>query len=752
MLSLKRSNSLTSATPDNVFQMGRVFAPLLMEKHRYKVYWGGRGAAKSWAMAAAIVVKGSKVPLRVLCTRELQVSIKDSVHKLLEDTINRLGLKDHYEVLGNEIRGKNGTLIIFKGIKHSISEIKSTEGIDICWVEEAENVTKRSWSTLIPTIRKDGSEIWVSFNPRKKTDATYQRFVVNRPTDSYVRKVSWRDNKWFPDVLKQEMEDDKRDDFDMYLHVWEGEFLTYAENAVYAPQLRKMREENRIITMPVSNEAPVNTFWDLGKDDHTAIWFHQFVGREHRFIDYHHDRFKEVEDYAEVVNKRGYTYGRHYFPHDVAQDRLGMTQTVEDQFVALGVKPLVVVPRISSLEQGILMTRRAMAGVYIDPVRCAEGIECLSNYERKYDDENDTHSERPIHNWASNGCLVAGSMVATTRGDVAIEDVVIGDKVLTPWGERDVLNSGVTMLTDDLVAVGPLVMTPDHKVYTNKGFVRSDALRKGDTISFLQERYRWLSTKGENTGFRKAITEAGAACYIGSDGRPKLALSLAAITSTIKTAIQRTTSYQTLSAYLRPIIQSCTPLLMSGWAVRPISSSLERRASAQKNGTHPQRVGRGTVSTASNHGRVDNQPSSNANAVASHTRHTIPAEANGALQAAKPARQPLTGRSITKLASALCAAISSALTSTRKHKLAASPVPFSTGGKSVPVYDLTIDIDQCYYANGVLVSNSDAFRQFAQGYQGSQNDWIKSTPRLARDPNAIERFEDWGAGNRAWAE
>ena len=388
---------------EHVFQMGRVFAPLLMEKHRFKVYWGGRGAAKSWAYAAAIVLKGSKVPLRVLCTRELQKSIKDSVHRLLEDTINRLGLQSHYEILANEIRGRNGTVIIFKGIKHSIAEIKSTEGVDICWVEEAENVTASSWRTLIPTIRKEGSEIWVSFNPRKKSDATYQRFIVNKPDNAYVKKVSWRDNRWFPDVLRQDMESDKRIDYEMYLHVWEGEFLTYAENAIYKNELRQAREEERICPIPVNKGVPVNTFWDLGKDDHTAIWFHQEVGREHRFIDYHQDRFKDVGDYAGVLQSKGYTYGRHYFPHDVSHDRLGMTQTVEEQFVALGVKPLIVVPRIQNKAMAILMGRRAFSGCYFDDSRCDDGLECLRNYERKYDDDNDTHSETPLHNWASNG-------------------------------------------------------------------------------------------------------------------------------------------------------------------------------------------------------------------------------------------------------------------------------------------------------------------------------------------------------------
>ena len=200
---------------------------------RYKVYYGGRGGAKSWAVAGALPIKGMQKKIRVLCAREFQTSIADSVHKLLGERIEAMGLSSFYEVQNTRIIGANGTEFIFKGLRHNIQEIKSTEGIDICWVEEAQSVSEESWSVLIPTIRESNSEIWVTFNPIDDTDPTYQRFVVNPPPNSIIKKVSWRDNPWFPDVLRQEMEYLKRVDFDAYKHVWEGETKSISDAVIF---------------------------------------------------------------------------------------------------------------------------------------------------------------------------------------------------------------------------------------------------------------------------------------------------------------------------------------------------------------------------------------------------------------------------------------------------------------------------------------------------------------------------------------
>ena len=148
------------------------------EHSRFRVLYGGRGASKSHSISRALLCKGVEKTLRILCAREFQTSIKDSVHKLLVDQIYNLGLESKYEVTQTTIRGSNGTEFIFAGIKNNINGLKSIESISICWVEEANNVTATSWDILIPTIRKENSEIWISFNPELPTDETYKRFVI----------------------------------------------------------------------------------------------------------------------------------------------------------------------------------------------------------------------------------------------------------------------------------------------------------------------------------------------------------------------------------------------------------------------------------------------------------------------------------------------------------------------------------------------------------------------------------------------
>lgn len=196
----------------------------LFDSARYKVYWGGRGGGRSWSCARSLLIKAAHEKLFILCTREFQKSIKDSVYKLLCDQIKELGLDGEYEIQKDKIIGINtGSLFVFAGLKHNITNIKSMEGVDICWVEEGEKVSQNSWDILIPTIRKDESEIWTTFNPDLETDPTYIRFILNSPPDSIIIKTSWRDNNWFPDVLKKEKDYMFKVDPERAMWIWEGQ-------------------------------------------------------------------------------------------------------------------------------------------------------------------------------------------------------------------------------------------------------------------------------------------------------------------------------------------------------------------------------------------------------------------------------------------------------------------------------------------------------------------------------------------------
>jgi len=400
----------------------------LFKPYRYKIFYGGRGGAKSWQVAIVLLAMGASKPVRIFCGRELQKSIKDSVHKLLADQIRRLGLTGHYEILKSTIIGKpgtsaEGTEFIFDGIKNAVTEIKSLEAIDICWIEEADKVSDNSWDILIPTIRKDESEIWATFNPSAKHAPTYKRFVLDPPPKekngkpyAYVKKVSWRDNPWFPEVLKDELEILKDKDYEKYLHVWEGEVLQFAEGAIYGKQMKKAREGKRIADIPIEPIVEVETFWDLGKDDSTSIWFLQKVGPEYRWIDYFEMNNWEIADYCKVIkgthpevseedNERrsNYNYGTHYMPHDVDVELLGMPVNRKKQFQSGGVKPIKVVPRVSDLGTGIDLTRELLASSWFHEKYAEQGIDALCNYKYEYKEDDGVNKKVPHHDWSSHG-------------------------------------------------------------------------------------------------------------------------------------------------------------------------------------------------------------------------------------------------------------------------------------------------------------------------------------------------------------
>lgn len=209
----------------------------LFRPARYKVFYGGRGGAKSWGIARALVLIAASSKKRILCAREVQNTMRDSVHKLLKDQIETLGLMPWFTITENSIRSSPGSEFIFKGLRFDVQGVKSTEGIDICWVEEAQTVSQESWDVLIPTVRSDSSEIWVSFNPKETNDPTYQRFVVKPPPGAVVVEINYDDNPWFPGVLRREMEYCRSVDFDAYMHIWRGKPRKISAAAIFADKV-----------------------------------------------------------------------------------------------------------------------------------------------------------------------------------------------------------------------------------------------------------------------------------------------------------------------------------------------------------------------------------------------------------------------------------------------------------------------------------------------------------------------------------
>lgn len=376
---------------------------LLFTPARYKVAYGGRGSAKSWGFARTLLLLGAQHKEKILCAREIQNSIKESVHALLTNQIELLGLSSFYTITNNSIIGKNGTEFIFAGLKHNIDSIKSVEGITKVWIEEAHLVSKSSWDKLIPTIRAEGSEIWITFNPELEDDETYKRFVLEAPANAKVVKLNWQDNPWFTSVLADEKDALKAKNYDEYLHVYEGHCKQALEGAVYAEEIRKAKEENRITSVPLVSSAPVSCYFDLGHSDATAIWFTQSIGHEFRYIDYYENQFKKIQYYIEEMQRRGYLYERIVLPHDAEYETLNADRTTAQIMrSAFPNASVIVLPRLGIID-GIDAARTIFNQCWFDEKRCSDGLHALKHY--KYDKDPDTGktSKNPLHDWSSHG-------------------------------------------------------------------------------------------------------------------------------------------------------------------------------------------------------------------------------------------------------------------------------------------------------------------------------------------------------------
>jgi phage terminase large subunit len=375
---------------------------LLTEKRRYKGAKGGRGSAKSWSFARALLILGSTRKLRILCTREVQKSIKQSVHKLLKDQIEGLGLGSFYQVLENEIRGKNGSEFSFSGLSdQTVDSIKSFEGCDIVWVEEAQSVSKRSWSVLIPTIRKEGSEIWISFNPELETDETYDRFITNQPEDCIIVDMNYSDNRWFPAVLEKERLHalatlPKAE----YENIWEGKCMPAVAGAIYYEQVAKAEEEGRICNVPYDPLLKVQVVFDLGWNDAMSISLVQKSLSSVAVIENIEQSHKTLDYYSALLRERKYRWGKVWLPHDGRHKNYQTGKSAEDVMKALG-WDVAITPNMS-IEDGIRLTRMNFGKFYFDKTKAARIVQCAKRYRRSINQQTQEPGA-PLHDEWSHG-------------------------------------------------------------------------------------------------------------------------------------------------------------------------------------------------------------------------------------------------------------------------------------------------------------------------------------------------------------
>lgn len=376
----------------------------IWQPSRYKVMHGGRGGGKSWSVAGVLLTMAASRPLRILCAREIQKSIKQSVHQLLTDLIARLGLGSFFEVLETEIRGINGSQFFFAGLQsHTVDSIKSFEGCDIVWVEEAHGVSKKSWDVLIPTIRKEGSEIWLTLNPDMETDETYQRFISTPSPDTWVTAINWRDNPWFPRVLDEERRKAKRSMLaDDYAHIWDGRPRRVSAGAIYRHEVESLYLENRARDVPYDPTLPVHTVWDLGWNDAMTITMVQRGPQDVRVIDYIEDSHHTLDWYVAQLDKRPYRWGTDYLPHDGKTRNFQTGKSTEQLLREMGRRQVRSQVRATDVEEGIKSARMLFPRCYIDRNKAARLLECLKRYQRRIHSVTNEPME-PLHDEFSHG-------------------------------------------------------------------------------------------------------------------------------------------------------------------------------------------------------------------------------------------------------------------------------------------------------------------------------------------------------------
>lgn len=386
------------------------FKPLYthwQNKELFYVFHGGRGGGKSWEIADFLLIEGAKQKHRILCCREVQKSIKQSVHKLLSDRIAALGLGAFYEILETEIRGINGTEFSFAGLlNHTVESIKSFEGATITWIEEAQTVSSFSLKTLIPTvIRTEKPMIVMSLNPKLPTDAVYADYVAKHRDDTVVVQINYTDNRHCPPEMIAQAEQMMRDDYEQYEHIWLGKPKEIADGAIYKAEFEQIRKENRICKVPHDPNLQVYTSWDLGILDSTAIWFFQIYGKEVRVIDYYEANNEPLAHYARILDEKaqqhGYSYDKHFAPHDIAARDLSSGVSREQTMASLGYR-MTKGARLG-VEDRIEAARQMLKNCWFDADKCSAGIKALQNYRRDYNDKLDQFKATPVHDWASHG-------------------------------------------------------------------------------------------------------------------------------------------------------------------------------------------------------------------------------------------------------------------------------------------------------------------------------------------------------------
>lgn len=401
-------STLQIATP-------RAFAPLL-KPARYKGAHGGRGSGKSHFFAELMVEEHIADPgSRSVCIREVQKTLAQSSKKLIEDKIAEMGVGSQFEVQREQIIAPGGGLIVFQGMQdHNAESIKSLEKFKRAWIEEAQTLSERSLTLLRPTIRAEGSEIWASWNPRRKSDAIDKFLRQDKPPGSIVVEANWRDNPWFPAVLEDERKLDLERYPDRYEHIWEGGYAQALEGAYYAKHLSRAKADGRIGHVAVDPMLSIRAYWDIGgagaRADAMSIWIVQFVGKEIRVLDYIEGQGQVLAYYVNELRTRGWAAAECVLPHDGVNTNNITGKRYEDHLKDAGLSVRTVPNQgQGAATQRIEAARRWFSRMWFNEGPTAPGREALGYYHERKDEARNI-GLGPEHDWSSHAADAFGLM------------------------------------------------------------------------------------------------------------------------------------------------------------------------------------------------------------------------------------------------------------------------------------------------------------------------------------------------------
>jgi phage terminase large subunit len=388
----------------------------------YRGSYGGRGSAKTRSFAKMSAVWGLKyaqanMPGVIVCGREFMNSLDESSLAEVKAAIaSEPWLADFYDVGEKYVRTKDGRIEYdFIGLRRNLDSIKSKARIRLLWVDEAEPVSETAWAKAIPTVREDGAEIWVTWNPESKKSATHKRFRVDPPKDSKIVQMNWRDNPWFPDILNKTRLEDKEKRPDQYEHVWEGDFVSVADGAYYAKSLSDAKAQGRIGRVAQDPLMSIYAIWDIGgtgaKADACAIWIAQFVGREIRVLDYYEAVGQPLATHVAWMRAQGWDKAEIILPHDGAQNDKVFSVSYESALSEAGFSVRVIPNQgAGAAKMRIECGRRLFPRIWFNADTTEPGRDALGWYHEKKSDDDRGIGLGPNHDWSSHAADAFGLM------------------------------------------------------------------------------------------------------------------------------------------------------------------------------------------------------------------------------------------------------------------------------------------------------------------------------------------------------